>query len=317
MDLYRYHDEYQPSFCMTHNSGVKHSLQKVIRRIFGSETRWRLYKKLFDTITIETKQGIFTISTKDNAIGKELFCCGEYELSTIRRVFSTLTQHQLIPNSAGTLIDIGANCGVISIGVLTQGYLKRAIAIEPDPLNFSLLLKNVQHNRLENQITPLQFAVSDKSCKVLFELAKDNLGDHRVRTSRMDGLLPEMFGESQRSVIEIESRRLDAALKDLPETITQDISLVWMDVQGYEGYALRGAETLFSKPIPLMSELWPYGIIRSGFSQLEYCSVVKEHWRNVWVCRDEQYVRYCVDFVEPLWNELGEIGRYENVIYTQ
>ncbi len=55
-----------------------------------------------------------------------------------------LRDKNLIPGKGeGVLLDIGANIGIISIGMLTQGEMDRAIAIEPDPFNVELLRRNI------------------------------------------------------------------------------------------------------------------------------------------------------------------------------
>jgi FkbM family methyltransferase len=304
-------------------ASVASSLERRVKRLTATlnptlEQRWERKKKSAPFTTVKTKQGIFTVSTRDDGIGKDLFCRGQYELSTIDKVFKILIDNELLPkNSPGTLLDIGANCGIISIGVLKRGYLKTAIAIEPEPLNFELLQKNIANNHFEKQITVLQFAVSDKAGKVSFELATNNLGDHRIRSAEQNFQPPEQFNESQREVIEVESRPLDVILKDLPKNVNGNIALMWMDIQGYEGQALLGAEGILKRSIPLMVELWPYGIIRSGFSKKIYCDLFKKHWKTVWHGQAECFVKHPVSYVEAIWDEIGEAGAYGNVILTR
>jgi hypothetical protein len=71
--------------------------------------------------------------------------------------------HWHAPGPGDTVFDIGAHCGV-STWHLSQrvGPAGRVIAFEPDPVNFSLLLQNIELHKLTN-VTPLQIAVSDRN----------------------------------------------------------------------------------------------------------------------------------------------------------
>jgi FkbM family methyltransferase len=68
--------------------------------------------------------------------------------------------HWYIPKYGDTIFDIGAHCGVstyhFSKAVGTNG---RVVAFEPDPLNFTLLVSNIERHKLEN-VTPVQLAIA-------------------------------------------------------------------------------------------------------------------------------------------------------------
>ncbi|MFM7070895.1 MAG: FkbM family methyltransferase [Planctomycetota bacterium] len=145
--------------------------------------RWRVSGALCGQITVDTRQGKLTVSTADQIIGKSLFLHGGFEDAYVAATLSFLRAEGMLPaKGTGTVVDIGANLGVISIGMMRDAEFARAIAIEPDPYNFSLL----QRNTRQNGLTPATFAclrraVSDRAGEVPFELSKDNFGDHRVR----------------------------------------------------------------------------------------------------------------------------------------
>jgi FkbM family methyltransferase len=60
----------------------------------------------------------------------------------------------------GTIFDIGAHCGVSTYHFSKMA--SRVIAFEPDPLNYSLLLRNIERHSLTN-VTALQIAISGTS----------------------------------------------------------------------------------------------------------------------------------------------------------
>jgi FkbM family methyltransferase len=222
------------------------------------------------------------------------------------------------PKGEGTIVDIGANIGIVSIGALHNGELEKAIAIEPDPQNFSLLKRNVNQNGLRHRVICLPYAVSHQKGDILFELSDTNFGDHRVRTLRdLPNSDTELYHESERRAITIQSDKLDSLLSDLPESFTRTIALFWVDVQGYEGYVFMGAGNLLSRGIPVNCEIWPYGIKRAGMSQEQFCGISSSIWSHYCVLRRGRFVRYPINMFDTFFDELGDEGDYENVIFIQ
>ena len=78
------------------------------------------------------------------------------------------------------MLDVGANIGVIGIGLALAHQVNMAVAIEPEPRNFARLRKNVAQNGLSQRILAIQLAVGDKASTLNMELSGNNLGDHRI-----------------------------------------------------------------------------------------------------------------------------------------
>src|SRR5262245_53402866 len=101
---------------------------------------WGLNKRFRKSVTAVTKQGKFTVLTADDAIGKVLYARKQYELELMTKATALLRSlGQCSSRGQGTIVDIGANNGVIAVGMLYTGQFARAIAVEPEPRNFSLL----------------------------------------------------------------------------------------------------------------------------------------------------------------------------------
>ncbi len=81
------------------------------------------------------------------------------------------------------MLDVGANIGMICIALMLQNYFKRAIAFEPDPKNFRLLVKNVAQNGLENRIDCFPYALSSAAGEAELELSPHNSGDNHLHYS--------------------------------------------------------------------------------------------------------------------------------------
>jgi FkbM family methyltransferase len=225
-------------------------------------------------------------------------------------------EHLVPPKGQGTLVDIGANNGITSVSLLHTGEMEKSIAIEPEPRNFSILQHNVIQNGLKDRVLCLPYAASHQKGELLFELSDSNFGDHRVHTDTLVDSSAERYNESSRRVIKVPSDTVDSLLASLPDTFTTSIAVVWIDVQGYEGYVFMGAEGLLSRGMPVVCEIWPYGIRQAGMSQEKYCDIAKSIWSYYWVMRRGKFVRYPIPILDTYFTELGYEGEFENVIFS-
>lgn len=286
------------------------------------EWNWRVQRRLRRTLDVSTLQGRFTVHTWDDYISKALYLSGQFELGMLTDALSFLRSRGLCPpRGSGTIVDVGANIGVIAIAALHTGEMARAIAIEPDPRNFALLERNVGHNDLHERMACLRVAVSDRPGEVPFEFCDWNPGDHRVRVSGPTGAADaaaagDRYGESRRPVTAVPALPLDDLIAAQDPRFTAEITLIWIDVQGHEGHAFRGAERTLARGVPVMSELWPYGLRRAGFEAADFRSIARRHWRSFWVRRPEGYVAAPIDTIESLFEELGWEGNFTNVLFT-
>ncbi|MFN0205532.1 MAG: FkbM family methyltransferase [Planctomycetota bacterium] len=282
---------------------------------------WKFVRKINKTATIRTKQGLLTVDTADRYIAKSLYCHREYEQDLMSRVAEHLRAVKLAPaKGTGTFVDIGANMGVTTVGMLYNKEYERAVAVEPDPRNFKLLERNVTQNGFGNRVICIESALSDRAGKIEFELSDTNFGDHRIRaagTARANG---EIYQESKRRVIEVATRPLDELWASLPAEFTKSLAVIWMDVQGFEASVIRGGMQLFRTPVALSTEIWPYGIQRSGISAFDFCELIKSIWPYYWMLRGERrnkrFVRYPTSIFETVFDELGFDGAYNNVLLT-
>lgn len=291
--------------------------KKIIKklRFFFRLFLWKIIGIFKEKVTVSTRQGIFTVFCQDNEISKDLFCHQDYDREFYFKVFKFLRENKFLKK--GTFIDIGANIGMTAIGIINDKLAEKAIAIEPEPENFSLLEKNIKDNHLEKSIIPLPYAVSDTNKNLSLELSENIFGDHRIRQTFNNNLKDELFKESGRKIIKIKSQTLDSIISSLPKDFTQEISLIWSDVQGYEGYVFKGGRQIFATDIPVVAEIWPYGIKRSGMSEKKFCDLTQNFWSNYWVLRQENFAKYPTSSLNTLFDKLGEKGNYTNVIFTK
>lgn len=227
-----------------------------------------------DTVTVQTEQGLLTVLTDDQEISRALFLHKSYQYGMVKSILALLRKEGRLPDRGrGVVVDVGAHIGFISIGMLLDGEFERAVAVEPAPKNFELLEQNVKQNGLSDRFELYNCALSDRDGEEEFELSPGNAGDHRVRRATDAPLLGR---EDLRQTIKVEGRTIDGL--DM-----QDVALVWMDVQGFDGYIFKGGSSLFSQDIPVVDEVWPYCIARAGQDIDEYVDIVEDFWSTFYV----------------------------------
>ena len=147
-------------------------------------------------------------------------------------------------------LDIGANVGYHAVTMSkVVGPGGRVIALEPDPLNFELLLTNLRLNGISN-VCALNVAAGDKSGMVEFTRDPVNAGDHR--TYRRAASAPD-------SVISVPMVRVD----DL--AIGVEVAFALIDTQSFDHRVVRGMEQLVAGSRPMMLvEYWVEGLTELG-----------------------------------------------------
>lgn len=182
----------------------------------------------------------YIVSTADKVIGRDVFLNGEFDFSKLVSAVDILRREgRPVPRH---LIDVGANIGTITIPAIKRGLMETSVAVEPHPENLKLLRANLFLNEVDERVVVLPAAAGAVTGASLYlNESADNSGNHSISAS----------GVPTRSV------RLD----DL--NIPGD-SLLWMDIEGYEGHALAGASRLMNTGINLVCELNPEYLEKSG-----------------------------------------------------
>jgi FkbM family methyltransferase len=216
---------------------------------------------------------VYVTLDSDNYISRSLASIGSYDFSGLE-VAARLIGHPL-----ELLFDVGANIGSISIPAVARGYSKRAVAVEPDSLNFRTLMANIWLNDLQNSILAVNTALGESPDEILtFQLSPDNKGDHRVRTNSNAGV----FGEENWPTVNVPSTNLDALAFNNGLFNDPEKALVWVDVQGWESKVLAGAKETLKQKTPFVLEFWPYGLNRNDALH-ELVSQVASHFIKIHV----------------------------------
>jgi FkbM family methyltransferase len=213
------------------------------------QKQWQRICASGEPYTLVRGQETYIVHAND-PVSKNIFLHGEYDFDKLLLALQLLGRTNI-----ETLIDVGANIGSICIPAIARNIAQTAIAIEPEPNNFSLLTANSEINNVTSRITCHQIAVgAEDDQSVRLELSTDNFGDHRVTPTRGD--------HRERPATEVASMRLDSIIPVLnPLT-----DLIFMDVQGFEKFVLDGATASIDARVPIVMEYFPEGI-------QEHCSL--------------------------------------------
>lgn len=220
-----------------------------------------LFRRFSPSVAVDIDGIWYFVSTADYGLSRIVFSQGSYEQENMAATFRLLDELVGAPVVRDrTFIDIGANIGTSSIPAVHTFGASDAISFEPEPRNYRLLRCNVIANDLESKIRTFPVGLSDVSRTAGLEWDGGSWGDHRIRLR--DDLDDGPYQESSRPIVDVDLVRFDDMVSEVPIDLDL-VGVVWMDVQGHEGYVLAGAKTLVERPIPLVIEYWPYGLRRA------------------------------------------------------
>lgn len=164
------------------------------------------------------------------------------------------------------IVDLGANIGYYTLlAARLVGKKGKVYAFEPEPMNYSLLLKNIELNGYDN-IVAVQKAVSDVNKRVKFFLDSKDTGAHSIYQPGNKG-----------QFLEVESVTLD----DFFEGKGHPIDVIKMDVEGAEMAAFTGMDRIIreNENLKMFVEFYFPGIERSGGSPQEFIRRLLEDYR--------------------------------------
>lgn len=163
------------------------------------------------------------------------------------------------------VVDLGANIGYFTLlAARLVGKEGKVYAFEPEPVNYSLLLKNIEINGYKN-IVPVQKAISSTTGTVRLFIDNEDSGGHTIRQYN-----------DKMEFVEIESVTLDDYFRDKGHPI----NVIKMDIEGAEMAALSGMNRIIkeNKNLKMFVEFYFPGIRRSGDSPEEFARRLLEDY---------------------------------------
>ena len=161
---------------------------------------------------------------------------GSYQLQQCEKAYSvdrSRGQYQDI------MIDVGANTG-LTTRFFAKRY-KKVIAFEPSSINRSCIYRNLEPG--QNNVLIMPFAVSDKKGFAQLRVSHTSCG--------ANSFLPDEIPKPD-ELEDVETILLDEIEALIPILGGKHISLLKIDVQGYEINVLKSAEELIQKYKPVI-----------------------------------------------------------------
>ena len=168
--------------------------------------------------------------TLKNKLG--VFYCGHNILTV--HIVTEQYERLLLPcllTSKGTFVDVGAHVGKYTVLNGLRG--TRVIAIEPEPTNYNMLIRNIALNGLQT-VTAINKAVWKGRGTMPLALASKGSGEHSLKV--------------QGAGILVEVDTLDNIVHQA--TSGESIELIKIDVEGAEVEVIRGAIELLDRHHP-------------------------------------------------------------------
>lgn len=206
----------------------------------------------------------------------------------------------------GTItLDIGANIGTTALTRIVAGDAQRVYAAEPDPTNYVCLVHNIITNGLRGFVLPDAVAISDRNGQAKLRIAK-RMANHQLVDDERAG--PDTVAVTATTLDSwVSSRGIQPDL----------VSLIKLDVQGWEGRALLGAPRLLTcRHIAWAVEVSPKHLATAGTPLAEFCDLVRRSFTHAIDCgRNSRPFRVC-----RLSEQLAYLGEEESftdlLLYT-
>lgn len=196
-----------------------------------------------------------------------------------------------LASMSDTVIDVGTNIGVHAcVAANAMPPRGRVIAFEPVPANLRVLRANIAGNGLTDRILVEEAAVAEAPGRM----------DIHLSTSSNHSLVAEVANNSTET-ISVQVTSLDAYVAGLDAPASVDVLKV--DVEGYDGYVLRGAAAVIKEHQPaLLIEFVPSHLAKAGFPAEALSRLIFEMYPHVYVvdeprrrlrpCTNEDLARY-------------------------
>ena len=139
-------------------------------------------------------------------------------------------------------LDIGANIGYyVTLESKVIGDHGKIIAVEPSPLNFEFLKRNMERQSTKN-IQVFNFAAGDKTGQINFVMDENESNSGRVIS---DDEVSKWSGQVSRLPV----KTIDSFLEEIK---IDKIDFLRMDVEGYEYHIFQGMKNTIKKSKPII-----------------------------------------------------------------
>ncbi len=219
---------------------------------------------------------------------------------------ATTSLFKKIVKEGDMVVDLGANIGYFTLlASFLVGSKGKVFAFEPEPKNYSYLIKNIKLNNYK-QTTAFQKAVSDKNGITKLFICSYDTGHHTINQS--NGIEAYKHGRilEREEFIDIETITLDEFFKNNEKSI----DVIKMDVEGAEFLALKGMDRILrtNYKIKMFIEFFPLLIKKMGDSPEEFIrKIIQDYKFSIFIIPDDYDAK--IDKLTQI-REASEIMKY-------
>jgi FkbM family methyltransferase len=234
---------------------------------------------------VSTKHGKFWIDPRDEFIGRRLEADGEYQEEELALLMTCLDPEK-------DAIVVGAHIGAFVVPMAKR--CRTLVAFEANPDTYDLLQLNVVENKLRN-VVPFFGAVDEHPHTVEFMCGTANSGGSK----RVPKIMRDDYIYDNPKRVQVPAVRLDDLCRGMSP------SLLHMDIEGSEVFALRGAQELLARTEYLSVEFISHHLTHvAGVTVDEWLAPVTPHFNKMLLPGDSKLKRPHV-IIEPAdWKEL-------------
>lgn len=184
----------------------------------------------------------------DESVVAEIFQWREYKAA-----------EEIIRKSSLPILDVGAHIGIFSLYVRALNDAVKIYALEPEKINFALLLKNISVNKLEN-VKACKVALAGRSGVRELALEPDSINHHilpidakdlteGVRTEKVSALsFADFLVMNHISAVGLMKMDIEAGEYEIFENLAEEdftcIYNIFLEYHDYDGRSYREIETI-------------------------------------------------------------------------
>jgi FkbM family methyltransferase len=207
------------------------------------------------------------VLNRDAGVGQGLIKHGSWQ----REDFDTALRLILERNGSigPVFVDVGANIGTQSVYAALSARFSRIVAIEPEPCNAALIGDNARLNDISIPFDIIRKAAGGHPGAAHLAVHDTDAGMHALASAPGP-------------------RTIEVALDTLPNILgglsimTEDVGLLWMDIEGREFDVFGAAGQLLQRRTPLFFE---YSRAALGDQHAKWAETFRSHGYSCWLVR--------------------------------
>lgn len=257
----------------------------------GQWRRWWTYLHMKEPVVMNWLDGLKIKIYPKNEMFRSIYVNGKYDPNMI-----VVLKAFLKPGD--TLLDVGANCGYISLPLIKAiGDNGKIIAIEPSTRDYKRLIENISINKLSEIVKPVKFAMGDRVGSKTMLIASEERS-----ASNTLGMKFAFQGIEKETTEDVNVTTIDNIVN--MENLTK-VNVIKLDVEGSEVRCLEGAKDTLAnfKPVIVMSvNRDALGHSKRTVEQME--KILKENGYKTYGLEKDKFNLCVVDGLSKLYSPI-------------